>query len=351
MPQSTLATCRYLRLIGRSRFGREFKTVTDAVQDKSPTPATPVKPAMASMGFGKWLLLGGCAIALAGAVGFAVMRSIEPSGPQAAQTAAPANGDMAAIEAAVRTSPNDSAAWARLGEAKFDAQEYQQAADAYSRATELSPAVAGLWSALGEAIVMSAPRGGPPLPDDAMSAFRQAIKLDAKDARARYFLAVKRDVDGDHQGAINDWLALLADTPQGAPWEPDLRRTIEQVAARHNIDVSARLGAVRQRAIAPNELPVAARGIPGPSQEDMQRAAQLPQGQRDMMVQGMLDSLQAKLDADPRQPDGWIMMMRSRMTLGETAKAGEALRRAIAANPEQEQRLRAQAQMLGVPGA
>ena len=325
--------------------------MTDAAQEKRQDVSKPAKPAKPPMGWGKWLLLGCCAVALAGAVGFAVMRSIEPSGPPAAHTGAPAGGDMAAIEAAVRTSPNDSAAWARLGEAKFDAQEYQQSADAYRRATELSPAVAALWSALGEAMVMSAPRGGPPLPDVAMNAFRQAIKLDPKDARARYFLAVKRDVDGDHQGAINDWLTLLADTPQGAPWEPDLRRTIEQVAARHNIDVSARLGSVQQRAIRPDELPVAAQGIPGPSREDMQRASQLPQGQQDMMVQGMVDSLQAKLDANPQQPDGWIMLMRSRMTLGETAKASEALQRAIAANPAQEQRLRAQARMLGVPGA
>jgi cytochrome c-type biogenesis protein CcmH len=43
--------------------------------------------------------------------------------------------------------------------------------------------------------------------------------------------------------------------------------------------------------------------------------------------------------------------MRSRMTLGESAKAAEALRAAIAANPSDEARLRAQARLLGVPGA
>src|SRR3546814_14962798 len=60
---------------------------------------------------------------------------------------------------------------------------------------------------------------------------------DLKEPRARYFLAVKKDLAGDHRGAIDDWFALLADTPQGAPWEPDLRRTIEQVGAIHQIEV------------------------------------------------------------------------------------------------------------------
>jgi cytochrome c-type biogenesis protein CcmH len=83
----------------------------------------------------------------------------------------------------------------------------------------------------------------------------------------------------------------------------------------------------------------------------MQEAAALPKGQQDMMVEGMVDSLQTKLNQNPAQPDRWIMLMRSRMTLGQAAQAGEALRRAIAANPDQEARLRAQARMLGVPGA
>ena len=323
-------------------------------QDQSPATAAP-KPAPVApkpIGTGKWLLLGVCAIALAGAVGFAVMRSLDAEAPGAApQSTAPAGSDIAALEAAVQRTPNDVSAWTRLGEARFDANDYAGAVQAYRKSTSLSPAVAGLWSALGEALVMAAPRGGAPLPDEALAAFRKAVSLDAKDARARYFLAVKRDVDGDHVGAVNDWLALLADTPQGAPWEADLRRTIEQVAERNNIDVRDRLGAVRQRAMTGDELPVAARGIPGPTRQDMENAAALPKGQQDMMVQGMLESLEGKLRDDPKQPDRWLMLMRSRMTLGESAKAGEALTRAIAANPEQEARLRAQARMLGVPGA
>src|SRR3546814_14152270 len=111
--------------------------------------------------------------------------------------------------------------------------------------------------------------------------------LDAKDPRARYFLAVRKDIGGDHRGAIDDWFALLADTPQGAPWEADLRRTIEQVGAIHKIDVADRLAKTQTRALTPHEMPVAARGIPGPTRAELEAAAPLPKGKQTPMNTGM----------------------------------------------------------------
>ena len=105
------------------------------------------------------------------------------------------------------------------------------------------------------------------------------------------------------------------------------------------------------RPLKAEEMPVAARAIPGPSRADMEAASQLPKGQQDAMIEGMVSGLEAKLKADPKNVDRWIMLMRSRMTLGETAKAAQALRDGIAANPDAAGRLKAQAQLLGVPGA
>ena len=82
----------------------------------------------------------------------------------------------------------------------------------------------------------------------------------------------------------------------------------------------------------------------------MEAASQLPKGQQDAMIAGMVDGLEAKLKATPSDVDRWIMLMRSRMTLGETAKAAKALKDAVAANPGSAERLRAQARLLGVPG-
>ena len=104
--------------------------------------------------------------------------------------------------------------WQQQGMALFEQGRFAEAADAYRRATDADSDSAVLWSSLGEALVMASERD--PMPTDALAAFRKAIALDRKDPRARYFLAVEEDLSGDHEGAIADWLALLADTPQGA---------------------------------------------------------------------------------------------------------------------------------------
>lgn len=287
---------------------------------------------------------------LAGAIGYAIWRdSANNAAAPAPAAAASPDAQLAAIEERTRREPQSADAWMALGAARFDLGDYPGAAAAYEKSVAIAPESAGLWSALGEARVMASPRD--PMPPAAAEAFDKAIALNPKDPRARYFMAVKKDIAGDHKGAIDEWFALLADTPQGAPWEADLRRTIEQVGAINKIDVAARLAATQPRALKADEMPVAARAIPGPSRADMEAASQLPKGQQDAMIAGMVDGLEAKLKANPADVDRWIMLMRSRMTLGETAKAAQALKDALAANPGAAQRLNAQARMLGVPGA
>ena len=289
-------------------------------------------------------------VLLAAAVGYAIWRDAAPSAAApASETAAAPSDQLAALETRAQREPNSADAWTALGAAKFDLGDFAGAIAAYDKAVALSPESAGLWSALGEARVMAS--DSDPMPAAASQAFDKAIALDARDPRARDFLAVRKDIGGDHQGAIDDWFALLADTPRGAPWEADLRRTIEQVGAIHKIEVATRLASTRPRPLTADEMPVAARAIPGPSRADMEAASQLPKGQQDAMIEGMVSGLEAKLKANPADVDRWIMLMRSRMTLGETAKAAQALKDGVAANPAAAGRLQAQAQLLGVPGA
>lgn len=295
-------------------------------------------------------ILAAAAAALIGAITYSQWQTgDQPAAPQVADASANPGDSLARLEAAARANPASVDAWQALGAAMFDMNRFADAAAAFEKAANLAPQTAVLWSALGEARVMASTRD--PMPPAALDAFRKAAAIDPKDPRTRYFLAVKRDIDGDHAGAINDWFALLADTPAGAPWEADLRRTIEQVGQIHKIEVASRLAATKPRALTPDELPVAARAIPGPTRADMEAASQLPKGQQDAMINAMVAGLEDKLKANPANIDGWIMLMRSRMTLGESAKASAALKNAIAANPGAAPRLRAQAELLGVPGA
>lgn len=310
-------------------------------------------PAMGAMSTTNKTILAASALLLCGAVGYTLWQEQGGASTPSAMLSTDAGGDViAALEQQIRDNPDNAETWSALANARFDQGQFSAAAESYQKATSLSPRSAGLWSAYGESLVMASTRD--PMPAAAAAAFEKAITLDPKEPRARYFMAVKKDLSGDHQGAINDWFALLADTPAGAPWEADLRRTIEQVGAIHKIDVAPRLAAIKAPAAPPlsaQDMPVAARAIPGPTRADMEAASQLPKGQQDAMIDGMIASLESKIAANPQNVDQWIMLMRSRMTLGETNKAAKALQNAVAANPAAAARLRAQAKLLAVPGA
>jgi cytochrome c-type biogenesis protein CcmH len=67
------------------------------------------------------------------------------------------------------------------------------------------------------------------------------------------------------------------------------------------------------------------------------------------MAEGMVARLETRLRTSPANPGGWVMLMRSRMTLGQPDKARAALRAAVAANPAEADELRRQGAALGVP--
>jgi len=265
--------------------------------------------------------------------------------------AAGPNAAIAALEERTLKDPADVEAWQLLGWSYFENGRYLDSANAYGEATKLEPDRAVYWSSLGEALVMADESN--PMPKAAKAAFDKAIILDPKDPRSRYFLAVSKDLDGDHRGAINDWLKLLKDSPKNAPWEADLIRTIEQVGKINKIDVIKSLANAqesRNSDLSATLKSIAAAPIPGPSKAEMAQAAKLPPGQQQQMVTSMVEGLETKLAKNPKNVDGWIMLMRSRMTLGETAKAKAALTKSVAANPEAQSKLLKEAQILGVPG-
>ncbi len=292
------------------------------------------------------------------AVGISVWRQRAPDPATTADGAPPVQqadvGTMISqLEAKMKANPQDAAGWRMLGWSYYRTERFADAANAYRRAVAIEPKNAEGWSALGEAISLG---GKGDVPAEAEAAFRRALSIDPADPRARYFLAVKKDLAGDHKGAINDWIALLKDTPAGAPWEQNVRETITQVAAKHDIDVAGRLPAAQAPAPAMQAggPDAATDAIPGPTREQMTAAAGIPPSQQDAMVKGMVESLASKLRADPKNADGWLRLMRARMVLGDRTAATQALRDGTAAfsgDAATQKKLAEGARTLGVPGA
>lgn len=280
------------------------------------------------------------ALAVALAVGHA------DSPPDSPGTAVPANTSdtLAELQHQVAQRPNDSEAWRKLGEAQFAQGAYADAIPSLERAAQISPKQAMLWSSLGEARVMASEHD--PMPGEALADFRRAQAIDPSDPRSRYFLAVAQDLGGDHKGAITAWLALLKATPADAPWRSDLIRTIEQVGAINHIAVAKQLA--EARGSAPSSVPPASASLRGPTPQDLAAAKALPPSQQRQMAEGMVERLEARLKTQPKDPDGWVMLIRSRMHLGQSDKAAVALGDALAANPDKSEQLRAAAAALGV---
>ena len=244
-----------------------------------------------------------------------------------------------------------------LGWSYYQTERYAEAATAMKRATALDPKNPEYFSMLGEALVLAS-KDGDGVPPDAAAAFDAALALDPKEPRARYFHAVRLDLDGKHKEAVEEWFALLKDSPADAPWVGDVREVIQAVGKKNGIEVASRLAATSpapaDNGFKTDGSQIASAGIPGPSRDQIQAASQLPKGQQDAMVQGMVDGLAAKLKANPDNAPGWIMLMRSRMQLGQRAQAAQALQDALTAfrnDGATSRQLREAATTLGVPGA
>lgn len=232
--------------------------------------------------------------------------------------------------------------WRVVGWAYAQNGDALASAAAYRRATVIEPDNAENWSSLGESLQTASAT----VVTEAEAALEKAIALDPSDPRARYFLAVQKDLQGNHKGAVADWLDLLRDTPAGAPWRGDLQRTIEQTATRYAIDIPP----VASVGIAD---PAASAAIPGPTPEQLAAASSIPANQQDEMAHAMVERLAARLAINAQDADGWIRLMRSRMVLKDSAGAEAALHSSLktfVGDAETQGRLRRAAAQLGVAG-
>ena len=247
---------------------------------------------------------------------------------------------IAGPEAKLQQNPGDAQGWQMLGWSYMRTGRPADAAKAYAKAVAIEPANVEYLSAQGEAMVQA--QGS--VSDEAAAIFQRALKGDAADPRARYFLAIHRDQTGDHAGAMNDFVALLKSAPPDAPWASQVRTYVEDLAKEQHIDLSGKLPPV-------SAAPATA---PGPNNAQVAAAGKMSDADRQAMIHAMVDKLAGELKANPKDSGGWVRLMRARMVLGETDKAADAYRQArqaFAGTPAAQAALQEAAKAMGVPGA
>lgn len=269
--------------------------------------------------------------------------------PEFTSTAAPASGQAAApsqhpmgdvdrmvasLESRLQKSPNDPQGWQMLGWSYMRLDRPADAARAYGRAVSIDPDNGEYLSAQGEAMVQAEGRVSPA----AAAVFRRVRTIDPADPRARYFLAIFRDQQGDRAGAMSDLIALIKSAPPDAPWLAQVRSYAETKAREQGLDLS-------------RQLPATA---PGPTAAQVAAAGQMSETERQAMIRSMVERLDSQLKANPRDVSGWVRLMRARMVLGEKAAAAAAYRdarKAFAGAAADQAALQQAAVSLGVPGA
>jgi cytochrome c-type biogenesis protein CcmH len=233
----------------------------------------------------------------------------------------------------LEANPNDADGWRMLGWSYFNTQRYDESARAYAKALEIEPANTDFKAAYAEALVQAAQ--GIVIPK-AKEIFTEVLKTDPKEERARFYDALATEQAGDLSGALDRWLALLADAPKEAGWVPDVKQRIVDLGEKTKRDVS---GALANSPVLP-KLAAATE----PAKPSDQQA----------MVDGMIEKLAAKLDGNPRDRDGWAMMIRSLKVKGDTEGAKAALGKALAIfadDPSTATQLAGMAQSIGIAAA
>lgn len=320
---------------------------------------------------------------------------------------------IAGLEDRLAANPDDVEGWMTLGESHAAFGRYDEAVDAFARASAIDPGSAFIHAAFAEALILAA---GGAVTEEADAALAQALTLDPKEPRARFYQAQGLYQAGDKEGALGVMTALVNEAPDDAPWlaiahnqlvsiametgkplrdaglseaaEARLKQQMErevavaeaaparsspgdaaaleakvasgdahytewlQLAERHAAAGDAAKAAdvlVRAReryAAAPFVLQEIARTEarlesdasapprPGPTAEQVEAAQSMTPQDQQAMIEGMVSGLAARLEAEPDDPDGWMMLGRSYGVLGDLGKSADAFSHAAALKPD-----------------
>jgi cytochrome c-type biogenesis protein CcmH len=230
------------------------------------------------------------------------------------------------VEAHLAKSPNDGTGWEVIAPVYLRLGRFDDAVTARRKALALNGETATRDADLGEALVAAA---NGVVTDEAKHDFETAVKGDPHEAKARYFLGLADEQDGNRTGAAARWRAMLEEAPAGAPWVGFVRAALGRVTGE--------------------PVPEAA----GPSDADIAATANMSDEQRVEMIRGMVGRLSDRLHAQGGDVEGWLRLVRAYAVLGDRDKAKDAAadaRHALVDHPDEVKRIDELVKGLGLEG-
>jgi cytochrome c-type biogenesis protein CcmH len=230
-------------------------------------------------------------------------------------------------EAHLEQNPNDARGYEVLAPVYLRLGRFSDAVNARRKLIALSGESAERQSDLGEALVAAA---NGIVTADAKSAFERSLALEPDELKAKFYVGIAAEQDGDRGKAASIWSDMIDKAPAGAPWLPMVRDALARVGVRP-----------------PNAA------AKGPSTEDMAAASTMSEKDRDEMIRGMVARLANRLKENGSDVEGWQRLLRAYMVLGERDKAHEAAadaKRALADEPDKLRRIEEMLKSLGLEG-
>ncbi|MBA9033955.1 cytochrome c-type biogenesis protein CcmH [Rhizobium leguminosarum] len=257
-----------------------------------------------------------------------------PSQPLEARLENPGNDVAVLITKAERhlaEKPDDGKGWDVLAPIYFRTMRVSDAQVAYRNAIRLLGPSPVRLDGLAETL-MAVSDGV--VTEEARQVLEQSLTLQPDNPRARFYIALSMEQAGQPDEARQAFEALAKQSPSDAPWLPLVNQHIAMNGG------------------APAGANPAAPGAPGnPTQQDVAAAENMSAGDRQQMIRGMVESLDAKLSEDPNNFEGWVRLVRSYAVLNDKDRAAGALKRGLAAFPlpgEEGRQLLALARELGI---
>ena len=225
--------------------------------------------------------------------------------------------------------PDDLKGWSMLGRSYLAMNKVDEALNAMRKAMELSNNGTAYAADYAEALVVTAEAE---IPVEALAIFSKVRAQDPMNTKARFYLGANMAQEGDVQGALQEWVDLVAILPTSAPSRAIIQQQIDRAASELGIkveDVAPRPEALElaKQVVIPPVIP-AAPATRGPSSEQVEAVQKMDEADRKALISDMVKGLAARLKENPNDKGGWEMLARSYTVLGEHEKAKLATEKA-----------------------
>jgi len=237
------------------------------------------------------------------------------------------------LAARVAQAPDDVDAVTLLARSYAMVGRFKESVEVYKKLLQMD-ASAENYAGFGEAVVFLSEGK---VTKDSHDAFVRALTIDRGEPRARFYLGLEQADKNQPHNAIATWRELIADAPPGAEWATMVTEQMAGVAKtanippmtvepKHALDFVPREEVALAKVMTAGPMAAPRRAPAPPSPADMPAEAQA-------QVQQMVAGLAKRLETEPDDYNGWVMLGRSYVVLKNFEGAKTAYGKAVALKP------------------